>query len=174
MASIQGRQFIPPEVKRAEEHGVLSVPMHDAPAARFDGSVVAIVLFQYLVVALVNGNKITLDNLPSTFGIKCRRGKAGRIAEGVIPEFDHTWGLLLSPDHPQPVGIARINRVSLFQKDGSGPEMVQWAITQKDVGIERWVVEGLLLIAVFPTEQAEKTTQGGSHLSSAGLDRQEQ
>ena len=36
-------------------------------------------------------------------------------------------------------------------------ELYERAIPQKDVGIEGWVVEGLLLIAVFAAEQVEKT-----------------
>ena len=48
-------------------------------------------------------------------------------------------------------------------------ELYERAIPQKDVGIEGWVVEGLLLVAVFAAEQVEKTPNvGGDHSALMG------
>ena len=87
----------------------------------------------------------------------------------MIPEFDRTRWLFFGANHSQAVRIFRVHRIALLKKDGSGFELMKWSIPQKDVGIEGWIVEGLLLVAVFAAEQVEKTPNvGGDHSALMG------
>ena len=62
-----------------------------------------------------------------------------------------------------------INGIGLFEQNRPWMELYERAIPQKDVGIEGWVVEGLLLVAVFAAEQVQKTPNvGGDHSALMG------
>ena len=75
----------------------------------------------------------------------------------MIPEFDRTRWLFFGANHSQAVRIFRVHRIGLLKKDGSGFELMKWSMPQKDMGIEGWIVESLLLVAVLAAELAEKT-----------------
>ena len=154
MAAIEGREGVPFQVKAAYQHSVFAIPLHDAPAAGLHGTVKAVCLFEYLVVALVQPDEVTVLNGKAQLRIKRRSGKAFRLSEDVIPKLDGAGGLLFSADHAQSVGMLWGNGVGLLEQDRSWVQLCEGAIPQKDVGVQRGIVEGLLLIAVFAAEQA--------------------
>ena len=49
-----------------------------------------------------------------------------------------------------------VDRIALFQQNGSRLEMFQGAVSQKNMCKERRVIQGLLLIAVFTAKQVRK------------------
>ena len=116
---------------------------------------VAVWLFEHLVVALIQADQVAVLNGKAQLRIKRGSGEAFRITEDVIPKLDGAGGLLLSADHAQPIRMLGINGIGLFEQDRPWMELYERAIPQKDVGIEGWVVEGLLLVAVFAAEQVE-------------------
>ena len=58
-----------------------------------------------------------------------------------------------------------VDRIALFQQNGSRLEMFQGAVSQKNMCKERRVIQGLLLIAVFTAKQGEKVLHRRSHFS---------
>ena len=169
MTAIEGRKGVSLQMKAAHQHGVFAIPLHDAFAAWFHGAVVAVWLFEHLVVALIQADQVAVLNGKAQLRIKRGSGEAFRIAEDVIPELDGAGGLLFSADHAQPIGMLGINGIGLFEQDRPWMELYERAIPQKDVGIQGWVVEGLLLIAVFAAEQVEKTPNvWGDHSALMG------
>ena len=71
MAAIEGLQCFSLEMEAAHQHRVFSIASHDALATRFHAAVVAVLLFQYLVMALLQADEIAVLNHAAQIGIEC-------------------------------------------------------------------------------------------------------
>jgi len=71
--------------------------------------------------------------------------------------------LLARFEHPDPVGLGRGKGVSLLKQEHPRLQVRQGAHRHVDVGVERWILEGLCLVGEAPTEQAHQTIQRSRH-----------
>ena len=71
--------------------------------------------------------------------------------------------LALRPQHPDPIGSGRIDGVALLQQEGPRLQLRHRPKLHQDVGVERWVIEGLLLVAETSAQLAQQASEGGRH-----------
>ena len=62
MTAIEGRKGVFLQMKAAHQNGVFAIPFHDAFAAWYHGAVVAVWLFEHLVMALIQTDQVAVLN----------------------------------------------------------------------------------------------------------------
>ena len=76
MAAIEGLKRLSLQVEAAHQHRVFSIASHDALAPRLHGAVVTVLLFQHLIVALLQVDEIRGLNGLAEVGMECCARKA--------------------------------------------------------------------------------------------------
>jgi len=71
--------------------------------------------------------------------------------------------LALGTQHPDSIGSGRIDGVALLQQEGARLQLRHRPKLHQDVGVERRVVKGLLLVAEARTEHLHQPTKGAAH-----------
>ena len=105
-------------------------------------------------------------DLLAQFGVVNGAPKALVVGQGLVVDDQLAAVLLalaLRPQHPDPIGSGRIDGVALLQQEGPRLQLRHRPKLHQDVGVERRVVKGLLLVAEARTEHLHQPTKGAAH-----------
>ena len=150
------------ELQAAHQVGDVALAFHQAAAARLHFSHKATTLFTHQIGTPVQGAKIAgLDPL-TQLGVLHRSPEAPVIGQGLVMD-DQAVSVPLRAQHSDAIGGCRVDGVALFEQQGTGLQLGEGPQLHQDVGVERRIFKGLLLVAEAPAQEAHQPAQGCVH-----------